>query len=624
MRALLFLLALPLLAAPPGARVLLDAHNCYPYEGRWSGRIDRALSTGLPLAIEQDLYWYFDPASRKAWSVVAHDKPTTGREPTLRDYFFEKVRPLVERELASGDRSRWPVIVLNLDFKTNELEHHAAIWKLLGEYEPWLTTATRTADPAKPQPFDVKPILVLTGDSETQQYTFHDNVPIGARLRLFGAARVKPKSDHTTPPDVIVTEPASNYRRWWNNPWSVVEEGGPPKAGDWTPQDRQRLASLARHAHNNGYYLRFYTLNGYASQQDMDANGAGAGYNFPSFAAARERWRAAVETGVDFIATDMYEALAAELRAHRPQALLDAWSLEQTVALDTNIHHVQGIDVEDGSLWVSSVDRTSRKGFVSRFELPSGRLVQQVEVQDGPRYHPGGLALHRDSLWIPVAEYMRTGTSVIQRRDKRTLALIGSFPVDDHIGAVAASDTRIVGANWDSLVFYEWNRQGRLLRQSPNPRPVAYQDIKLTRDALIASGDISRAAGAIDFLHPPHPRPHSPHPHRRHRSKPPLHSRRHDPSWRPPLPPPRRPPLPTLRVLSPPCQVEPSSLQPPHTNQLVQSEQSEECAYPHHILFPAFAPSSPNSPTTNCSPSTNSPRSASPIPSVILCRSSLT
>ncbi len=39
----------------PGRRVLLDAHNAYPYQGGWSDRLDRALATGIPVAIEQDL-----------------------------------------------------------------------------------------------------------------------------------------------------------------------------------------------------------------------------------------------------------------------------------------------------------------------------------------------------------------------------------------------------------------------------------------------------------------------------------------------------------------------------------------------------------------------------------------
>src|SRR5262245_11979438 len=40
-----------------GTRVLLDAHNAYVENGEWSDRLDRALATGLPIAIEQDLVW---------------------------------------------------------------------------------------------------------------------------------------------------------------------------------------------------------------------------------------------------------------------------------------------------------------------------------------------------------------------------------------------------------------------------------------------------------------------------------------------------------------------------------------------------------------------------------------
>lgn len=56
----------------PGLRTLMDAHNCYPYFEWWGDRIDRALSAGTPLAIEQDLAWYTDRQTGKSWSVVTH------------------------------------------------------------------------------------------------------------------------------------------------------------------------------------------------------------------------------------------------------------------------------------------------------------------------------------------------------------------------------------------------------------------------------------------------------------------------------------------------------------------------------------------------------------------------
>src|SRR5579883_1403612 len=74
-------------------RSVLDAHNCYPYKGNYRNRIDRALSLGYPVGIEQDLAWYVDPANGRGRVVVSHQAETNGTEPTLREYFFERVRP---------------------------------------------------------------------------------------------------------------------------------------------------------------------------------------------------------------------------------------------------------------------------------------------------------------------------------------------------------------------------------------------------------------------------------------------------------------------------------------------------------------------------------------------------
>ena len=56
--ALVFLVSCCSLSAQqlhPGARTVMDAHNCYPYFEWWGDRIDRALAAGTPVAIEQDL-----------------------------------------------------------------------------------------------------------------------------------------------------------------------------------------------------------------------------------------------------------------------------------------------------------------------------------------------------------------------------------------------------------------------------------------------------------------------------------------------------------------------------------------------------------------------------------------
>jgi hypothetical protein len=291
----------------PGQRVLLDAHNAYPYQGRWNDRIDRALTTGTPLAIEQDLVWRPATATTPARSIVSHGEPWTGDEPTLRD-FFEHIRPIATRALTSASREQWPLITLNLDFKDSHPQHFADIWTLLGKYEAWLTTVPRTPDAAAVQPLVLGPVLVLTGADPAQQAAFHDDVPIGSRLRLFGAVQPAAVADGAMA-GKPGTSAATNYRRWSNNSWTVVEPEGQNNAGGWTAEDSDRLRLSVRTAHDAGLWIRFYTLNGHSTDHG-ERMGWTPGYNFKSLDAARIRWRAAIAAGVDFIATDQYEDYA--------------------------------------------------------------------------------------------------------------------------------------------------------------------------------------------------------------------------------------------------------------------------------------------------------------------------
>jgi hypothetical protein len=308
----------------PGARVMLDAHNAYPYNGRYLDRIDRVLATGVPVAIEQDLVWRPAGEGRPAGSIVSHGEPYDGKEPSLREYFFERIRPIVEQALKSGDRTGWPLVTLNLDLKSNEPEHHRAIWTLLGEYESWLTTAERIADGTTAAPLDVKPVLVLTGEADTQEQMFHDAVPVGGRLRLFGAIPQRPPTVDGMSREESLAKfraefaekslpRATNYRRWVNAPWAFVEIGGQAKAADWTPEEDTRLRGLVRHAHEAGLWIRLWTLNGHAPGEET-GSGWTTSYNVGSLEAVERRWRAAIAAKADFIATDQYEAFAGVLK----------------------------------------------------------------------------------------------------------------------------------------------------------------------------------------------------------------------------------------------------------------------------------------------------------------------
>jgi len=102
----------------------------------------------------------------------------------------------------------------------------------------------------------------------------------------------------------LITSGATNYRRWTNFAWAVVERGGQAEAGDWSADDDRRLRTIVERAHELGLWVRFYTLNGHPAGTGL---GWTESYNFGSIDAVRARWRAAIAAGVDFIATDQYE-----------------------------------------------------------------------------------------------------------------------------------------------------------------------------------------------------------------------------------------------------------------------------------------------------------------------------
>jgi hypothetical protein len=312
-------LSASVLAAPLAAQFdnihynkpILDAHNCYPYEAKWADRIDRALGTGTPVGIEQDIAWY------QGRAVVSHASQTNGSEPQLKDYFFERVRPIIEKALRENKPETWPLIILHFDFKDNQPALLHEVWKVLGQYRDWISTAQKNNDPHKLTPLNLRPLLVLTEDSDEQEKVFFDEVKSSEQLRLFGSAHTMPVTEKnaalrnyllaTLPPNQLLAEQPTNYRRWWNNSWYEVEEGGQPKAGDWTAEDAARLRALVDHAHHLGFWIRFYTLDGFEPDHGL---GWGEAYNFRSRAAVEKRWRAALDAGVNLIATDQYEDLA--------------------------------------------------------------------------------------------------------------------------------------------------------------------------------------------------------------------------------------------------------------------------------------------------------------------------
>ncbi len=174
--------------------------------------------------------------------------------------------------------------------------------------------------------------------------------------------------------------------------------------------------------------------------------------------------------------------------------------VSKIIPLAGETYHVQGIEIEGSRLWVTSVDKIGRRGLLAEYSLPGGHLVRSVQIQDGDRYHPGGLTSDGDSLWIPVAEYKRNSKSVLQKRSKRTLEVEATFAVADHIGAVALTPEGLVGANWDARDLYLWDKHGKQIRKVPNPSSIAFQDMKYVDRDLVGSGLAADKSGAIVWM----------------------------------------------------------------------------------------------------------------------------
>jgi hypothetical protein len=191
--------------------------------------------------------------------------------------------------------------------------------------------------------------------------------------------------------------------------------------------------------------------------------------------------------------------LASCLYSQSPQSL-DELALLRVIELKGKTYHVQGIEADDAHLWVTSVDRNTQSGYLQEFSLPDGALIRETQVQDGARYHAGGVSGEGDSLWIPVAEYKPNSTSVIQKRSKRTLAIEKQFAAQDHIGCVAVHGDTVIGGNWDSRNLYFWNTDGALLRKVPNPTQTSFQDMKVVGETLVASGGFPGGDGAIEWI----------------------------------------------------------------------------------------------------------------------------
>jgi hypothetical protein len=186
------------------------------------------------------------------------------------------------------------------------------------------------------------------------------------------------------------------------------------------------------------------------------------------------------------------------------QTFLDSTDIEliRTVPLRFDTYHVQGLDLTKGFYYVTSVDRERRGAWLFQIDKQNGRLHARTDLTRGPLIHPGGIQFDGCYLWVPNAEYRRESRTVIHRIDPNGLEIKGSFPVDDHIGAIASDGkNRLYGANWDAIHFYTWDFDGHQLGKVGSPTSMAYQDIKYCAGKLLCSGQ-KDGRSVIDVIDP--------------------------------------------------------------------------------------------------------------------------
>jgi len=162
-------------------------------------------------------------------------------------------------------------------------------------------------------------------------------------------------------------------------------------------------------------------------------------------------------------------------------------------------YHVQGMDLDSAHLWVTSVDIDHKRGFVHQFNRRTGEFERQVEVTDGARFHPGGISVAGDSIWVPVAEYRPHSSAEILELDKKTLAVKRKIVVQDHIGCVAVVPEGLLAGNWSSKQLYLLDKAGKQIRVIDSDAKTQYQDIKFVNGELVASGNLDHTSGTIDW-----------------------------------------------------------------------------------------------------------------------------
>jgi hypothetical protein len=172
------------------------------------------------------------------------------------------------------------------------------------------------------------------------------------------------------------------------------------------------------------------------------------------------------------------------------------WRLVHRIPLRFPTHHPQGLALVGDTMVLSTVeviewpvrspplddghDRTPGRGSGHLLVMDrDGTLRRDIPVGSDTIYHPGGIDVDGESVWVPVAEYRPDSKAIIYRLDVSTSRVTPAFEVDDHISAVVRDRItgNLHGMSWDARTMYAWTSDGNLLARKANEdQLVACQD----------------------------------------------------------------------------------------------------------------------------------------------------
>ncbi|WP_353952076.1 DUF6454 family protein [Knoellia sp. S7-12] len=186
-----------------------------------------------------------------------------------------------------------------------------------------------------------------------------------------------------------------------------------------------------------------------------------------------------------------------------------AWKKTGTLDLAFETFHPQGLEVTEDRIYLSSVeileptvrypspiegyDRSPGKGIGHLFVLDrQGNLLKDIVLGEGNSYHPGGIDVDDEKVWVPVAEYRPNSHAIIYSIDRDSLAVTKEFEEDDHVGGIVhdRASNKLVGNTWGSRRFFEWTTKGREVDRWLNPdHMLDYQDCEYAGEGhAICSG----------------------------------------------------------------------------------------------------------------------------------------